>query len=200
MRHPRCWSNLFSPVNPTMYSSPFNKNHTAKALRRLSVLAGEANTVLELAFCHGTLIAVAYASARGRLGKVRPNDIAARLAASVRDELRLRADWLETDVAIFVAGSVLAHSLCLDEFAPGVILSVNTAAKILALKLHLLSTPLPAEATDLRDVEFLLEKIKVSSLDQIQRIYVRAFPGDPLSETAIQVINRGFRVKAVLRH
>ena len=142
-----------------MYSSSPNKNHTAKALRRLSVLAGEANTVLELAFCHGTLIAVACTSARGRLGEVRPNDIAVRLAASVR-----------------------------------------TAAKVLAMKLHLLRMPMPVEASDQRDVEFFLETIKVSSPDRIQRIYFRAFPGDPLSETALQLINRSFQVRAVLRH
>ena len=111
---------------------------------------------------------------------------------------RLRHDWLETDVAIFLSEAAAAsHTLSPLEFAPGVLLSVNSSAKVLAMKLHLLVAPLPPDATDARDAEYLLERISVSSPDQIQHIYARIFPADRFSGPARQLVDRVLRARFV---
>jgi len=176
-----------------------HKSHVTKALQHLSALAGQKGVMIELALCHGAVIAVASALNCTRGPAVRPNDIVVRLAETVYLEHRLRHDWLETDVAILLAAGVAGQNLQPAEFAPGVLLSVNETARILALKLSLLSGPLPPDATDARDAEFLLEKISVTSLDQIQRIYARVLPGDPLSDTAHRLITRVLNARVAKR-
>jgi hypothetical protein len=179
-----------------MNAAALHKSHVAKALHRLSDLASQANVMVELALCHGTVIAVAYSMEQLPLLVVRPNDIAIRLAEAVYMDQRLRHDWLETDVSIFMSEGTASHTLNAEDFAPGVRLSVNSSANVLARKLHLLRAPLPPDSTDAQDVEFLLGKIKVSSPEQIQHIYARAFPADSLSDTAHQIIDRVFRARA----
>jgi hypothetical protein len=180
----------------TMNAAALHKSHIAKALHRLSELASQANVMVELALCHGTVIAVTYSREQFPIFAVRPNDIAIRLAETIYMDQRLRHDWLETDVAAFMSEGTASHTLHAEDFAPGVRLSVNSSANVLARKLHLLRAPLPPDSTDARDVEFLLGKIKVSSPDQIQHIYARAFPADSLSDTAHQIIDRVLRARA----
>lgn len=170
-----------------------------KVLQRLSALATERNTVLELALCHGAVVTVAYQSEAGLPGEVRSNDIAVELAEAVHQEQHLRIDWLETDIAIFIAEAASKHRLVSGEFAPGVVISANSSARVLAMKLHLLRLPLRSGATDLRDAEFLLEKINIPSPGQIKYIYARAFPTSPLSDRAENLIQRAFHARSAAK-
>lgn len=178
-----------------MLTAPYNKSYVVKALHTLSAYADRAEAALELALCHGALIMVVRRAKRGCSAEVRPNDIAIHLAEVVLEEQRLRIDWLETDVAIFLAEAAARHALHADEFAPGVVLTVNASARVLAMKLHLLRAPLPPDSTDAQDAEFLLGKISVSSPAQVTHIYARAFPDSPLSDTAHRMIERVFRAR-----
>ena len=182
-----------------MQTASLHKNQVAKALHKLSTLAGQANVMIELALCHGAIIAVAYTIERYQCHVARPSDIAVHLAESVYLDQRLRHDWLETDVAIFLSEAATSPTLRPEEFAPGVLLSVNASAKVLAMKLHLLGAPLPPDATDARDAEYLLEKISVSSSDQIKHIYARIYPADRFSDTARQLVDRVFRARIATR-
>jgi len=182
-----------------MLYPPVTKAYAAKALHRLKDLAAATKTVVELALCHGAVVAVAYRADNGQRGEVQPNDIVAHLADAVREEMRLRIDWLETDIAIFMTEASADHSLREGEFAPGVVLSVNGAARVLAQKLHLLRAPLPPNATDVRDAEFLLTKISVSTPGQIKYIYARAFPDTPMSEEAEKLIRRVFHARSLAK-
>lgn len=184
----------------TVNVTALHTSHIAKALHQLSDLASQANVMVELALCHGTVIAVTYSMEQFPLFVVRPNDIVIRLAETVYLDQRLRHDWLETDVATYMAERAAAHTLLPDDFAPGVRMSVNSSANVLARKLYLLRAPLSVDATDARDAEFLIGKIKVISPDQIQRIYARAFPDEPLSDAAHQIIDRVFRARAATQH
>jgi len=176
-----------------------HKDSADKALRKLSALAGEAKTVIELALCHGTVVVVAYRAERNSRGDVEPNAIALHLAAAVREAMRLRCDWLEVDMASFLGEASADHTLQEHAYAPGVVLSVNSTARVLAQKLHLLRNALPPDATDERDAEFLLTRISVSAPGQIKHIYARVFPGIPLSEHAHQLIERAFHERLVAK-
>ena len=178
-----------------MSSPPIHKAYATKALRRLSALATASGTVIELALCHGAVVVVAYRADRGPRGEVQPNDIAIHLANAVSEEMRLRTDWLETDMAIFMTEASADHTLREDEFAPGVVVSVNGAARVLAQKLYLLREALPPNATDARDTEFLLTKISVSTPGQIKYIYARAFPDVPMNDHAAELIQRAFHAR-----
>jgi hypothetical protein len=179
--------------------SPVHKEHAIKALRRLSAIAAQSKTVIELALCHGAVVILAYHASEGSRGSVQPNAIAIHLADAVAEEMRLRSDWLETDIAIYMTEAVANHELREREFAPGVVLSVNGGARVLAHKLHLLGEPLPPSATDARDAEFLLTKISVLSPGQIKYIYARVYSGIPMNPAAEELIPRAFHARAVTR-
>lgn len=179
--------------------SPIHKEYATKALRRLSALAAQTKTVIELALCHGAVVVVAYHASEGSRGAVQPNAIAIHLADAVAEEMRLRSNWLETDIAIYMTEAVAHHDLRENEFAPAVTLSVNGGARVLAHKLHLLGEFLPPNATDQRDAEFLLTKISVSSPGQIKYIYARAYPELPMAPAAEELIERAFHARTVAK-
>jgi hypothetical protein len=179
--------------------SPIHKDYAIKALRRFSALAAQTKTVIELALCHGAVVIVAYHASEGSRGRVQPNGIAIHLADAVAEEMRLRSDWLETDIAIYMTEAVADHELRENEFAPGVMLSVNGGARVLAHKLHLLGESLPQSATDARDAEFLLTKISVSSPGQIKYIYARAYSGVLMSPAAEELIQRAFHARTLAK-
>jgi hypothetical protein len=182
-----------------MTASAAHKDYATKALRRLSVLASEAKIVIELALCHAAVVVGAYHASDGRRGGARPNDIAGHLAAAVSEEMRMRHDWLETDIAIYLTAAVANHELREGEFAPGIVLSVNGGARILAHKLFLLRDALPPSATDARDAEFLLTKISVSTPGQIKYIYARAYAEIPMSPAAEELIQRAFHGRVLVK-
>lgn len=162
----------------------------ARALRQYSALAVKAGCTVELALCHGAVCTVAYRWIGGLRGDVLPNDCCEALAAIVAETQRLRPDWVETEVAWFIATASFRHCLRPDEFAPGLTMTINTGARILAHKLHLLTAGLPSHATDARDAEFLLRKIHLASREQVDCIHHRYYPGSTLSSAARQLIAR----------
>ncbi len=171
-----------------MRRKPSESTPVTRALQQYSRLAVRAGCTFELALCHGTVCTLAFALNDAEPGEVWPNDLGLELAAAVAEAQRLRPDWVNTDVAAFIAAGNAGHTLQADEFAPGLILSINTGARVLAHKLHLLDRPLPAAATDLPDAAFLLRKIHLASPEQVERIYTRFYPGRKLNLTAEQLI------------
>ena len=166
-----------------------------QALWRLSALANQAGTVIEIALCHGAAVALAYRIEGDGRHEVRANDVAHHLARLVSEELRLRTNWLLTDAAIFIAESAGAKTWQPHAFAPGVLLSTGAAVDVLARKLHVLQAPLPPAATDAEDAEFLLEKVRIWSPGQVKFVYRRAFPEGRLSVTAQELIDRVCRAR-----
>jgi len=159
-----------------------------RALQQYSRLAARAGCTFEFALCHGTTWTLAFALNGDEAGEVLPNDLGLELAAAVAEAQRLRPDWVQTGVAQFIAAASADHTLQPDEFAPGLTLSINTGARVLAHKLHLLGSPLPAAATDLQDAAALLRKIHLTSPEQVERIYARYYPDQLLSQAAGQLI------------
>jgi hypothetical protein len=161
------------------------------------MLAANSGVVIELAFCHGAVVTVVYQVENGRPGAVRSNDLVVHFADAVSEEMRLRTDWIATDVAVFLFEEVADHTLQSNEFGPGVTLSVNGGARVLAHKLYLLRGNLPSNATDAADAEMLLAKVGFSTAGQIQYVYERAYPGVSLSEQAQGLIRRGSHARSL---
>ncbi|MBI2498055.1 MAG: hypothetical protein HYV75_09175 [Opitutae bacterium] len=115
---------------------------------------------------------------------VRPSDAAQRLARMVAREQGLPEDWLNDHVRRFIAAREEKNRLKGDEFGPGLRLSVPTAAYLLALKLQACRPRLPGYAGDEEDIRFLLKKIRPESVEAVEKISERFFPGDGLTERA----------------
>lgn len=179
-----------------MTTAPLRRQHATKALRALSHLAAKAGVRIELSLCYGALIALVHLSVQDGSSSICPNVPAHELARMVGEAQRLSLDWMKTDLVAYVTEEVRQHRLKGTEFQPGVVISINSAARTLAEKLHLLGTELSEGATDLQDAEFLLENIAVTLPQQIRHIYAKRYPHEPLSDLAEATINRSFRSRA----
>lgn len=163
------------------YLSTLSVEH---ALRRLAELAAAEHLVLELALCHGAVITVAYgqsesASARAKI--VEPGSRSDALVAKVAAEHRLPADWLKEDVKFYLATFAAHRRSDIDHFGPNLILCVSDSAHVLAMKLHACDVSRPPAATDLADVEFLVQKLHLVSWAAVMEVYERFFPGCSLN-------------------
>jgi hypothetical protein len=121
---------------------------------------------------------------------VHPSDLGRKLASQVAREQGLPEDWLNDDVRLFLADREAKRKLQGGEFGPGLIVSVPTAAYLLAMKLRACRAPLPGYTGDYEDIEFLLRKTETFSMAEAERIFDRFFPHDALSEAAREVIRR----------
>ena len=74
---------------------------------------------------------------------VRPSEIARRLALKVAQEFGLPEDWLNDQVAPFLAEKEAKRRLTGIDWGEGLRVSVPTAAYLLALKLRAARPPLP---------------------------------------------------------
>jgi len=171
-----------------MRRKPTITTPVSRALQQFSRLATRVGCTFELALCHGSVCTVAYHQVGESGNEVLPNDRGVELAGLVAETQRLRPDWVDTEVGPFIAAANAGHSLQADEFAPGLTLTINTGARVLAHKLHLLAAPLPAASTDARDAAFLLRKIHLASPEQVERIYARYYPDRELNAAARQLV------------
>jgi hypothetical protein len=167
------------------------KARLTRALRRLSELATAEGVVLELALYGGAVFTLVYGSRESTKdvdGILKPADVGARLVRQVAGEQNLNEKWLNDDVRQFLSHRGEQRSFPSQDFAPGLKISIATAAYLLALKLNACRRPLPGYPGDEADIRFLLEKLKLASLEQVEELHGRFFPGEGLHSRAIDVI------------
>jgi hypothetical protein len=75
-----------------------------------------------------------------------------------------------------------------ESFGPGLVVTVPTAAYLLALKLRACRPPLPGYPGDEPDIRFLLGKIKPASPREVETLFARFFPHDALTDRAQEII------------
>jgi hypothetical protein len=138
----------------------------------------------------GALFAVLFGSRDSTKEIVHPGDLARELAAQVARERNLPEAWLNDDVRCFLADNEAKRKLKGDEFGPGLQVSVPTAAYLLAMKLRACRAPQPGYGGDREDIRFLVRKMDLSSLADVERIHDRFFPRDTLSDAAIEVVRQ----------
>lgn len=163
-----------------------------QALRRLGELARAEGVELELSLYGGAVFTLVYGSRESTKdvdGVIRPAEIGRRLTREVAREQSLPEDWLNGDVAQFLAEREERRPYPKDDLGPGLIVTVPSAAYLLALKLRACRPPLPGYPGDEADIVFLLRKIRPGSREVITGIFERFFPHDVLSPLADDVID-----------
>jgi len=162
-----------------------------QALRRLAALAAAEGLVLELALYGGAVFTLVYHSravTKDVDGVLRPAAAGRRLARRVAAEQDLPEDWLNDDVRQFLSPHGKRRAYPGKEFAPGLTITIPTAAYLLALKLNSCRQPLPGDEGDEADIRFLLRKVRPASVSAMEEIHHRFFPGDGLSDRALDLV------------
>lgn len=126
---------------------------------------------------------------------VHPADVARELAAQVALEQGLPDGWLNDAAGFFLADNEAKRRLKGGEFGPGLQVSVPTSAYLLAMKLRACRALQPGYDGDQEDIRFLVQKMDLSSLADVEKIHDRFFPRDVLSETAIEVVRQAIEGK-----
>lgn len=173
------------------YDAP-SQDRLRQALRRLGEFARAEGLELELSLYGGAVFTLVYGSRESTKdvdGVIRPSEIGRKLARQVAREQALPEDWLNGDVAQFLAEREERRPYPKDDLGPGLVVTVPTAAYLLALKLRACRPPLPGYPGDEADILFLLRRIRPSSRDEISALFARFFPHDVLSPRAEDTID-----------
>lgn len=164
-----------------------------KALRRLSELATAEGLVLELALYGGAVFTLVYGSRETTKDVdaiIKPAEAGARLVKIVAAEQNLTEDWLNGEVRQFLSHCGERRPYPSQDFAPGLRITIPTAAYLLALKLNACRQPLPGNLGDEADILFLLARIKPTSVAAVEAIHDRFFPGEGLLADVIELIEK----------
>lgn len=169
-----------------------DKERLNQALRRLAALAAAEGVELELSLYGGAVFTLVYGSRDSTKdvdALIRPSDSGRRLAQQVAREQGLPEDWINSDVAQFLSDQEAKRTLPADTFGRGLVVTVPTAAYLLALKLRACRPPLPGYPGDEPDIRFLLGKIKAASRQEVAAIFAKFFPHDTLGDRAVEIID-----------
>lgn len=107
---------------------------------------------------------------------IRPNREGRELAATVGREFGLGEDWLNDQVKLFVAPNEQLRKLPWE--GPGIMLTAPTASYLLAMKALACREPLPGYEGDVQDLRFLIGKLGITSVEEIQSHIDRYYPDD----------------------
>jgi hypothetical protein len=174
------------------------RERLVRALRRLGELAVAARVELELSLYGGAVFTLVYGSRESTKdvdGLIRPAEVGWTLARRVATEQGLPEDWINGDVAQFLAEREERRPYPKDDLGAGLVVTVPTAAYLLALKLRACRPPLPGYAGDEQDIRFLLGEIRPASRAVVEAAFTRFFPQDVLSTRAEEIIDDFFAKK-----
>ena len=166
-----------------------------EALNLLGQRAEQEKIDLELCIYGGSAMMLAYGS-RERTKDVdaivRPSEVAQRLARNVAEQLGLHESWLNDDVKQFISDS--------GTFAPLQIEGLEEAARrhlritrpsasyLLAMKCLACRSGLPGYAGDVEDIRFLIQKMNIHTIAEIDEHIDRFYPYDALTLQALATI------------
>ncbi len=166
-----------------------------EALNLLGRLAEQEGVTLELCLYGGAALMLAYGardSTKDLDVIAHPSDVTARLAQSVAADLGLDESWLNDSVRQFVSD--------LGTFAPLEIHDLEATAKqrlritrpsasyLLAMKCMAGRSALPGYAGDVADIRFLIQKMGIRTLTEIEAHMDRYYPRDPPTPRARELL------------
>ncbi len=159
-----------------------NKSTILEALRRLGREAREAGVRLEISLYGGSAMLLAFnsRSATKDIDAILvPREEGEGLAARVARDLDLPEDWINSDVTQFISPKKEAkRRLSEIERETGLIVHAPTARYLLAMKALACRRPIGAYQGDLEDLRFLIRKIGIRSVEEIQEIIDAFYPDD----------------------
>jgi len=160
-----------------------------QALKLLAELAEKEHLYLELCIYGGSALMLAYdcrESSKDIDVIMRPRDKALRLAQKVAETLNLHEDWLNDDVKMYLGEKPALRQLVLDEVnSPFLTLSVPTAGYLLAMKALACRRVLPGFKGDIDDLSFLIKKMNIRSVEEIQIHIDKYFIDSPLPAATV---------------
>lgn len=168
-----------------------------RALRRIGELAQQKNIELELAIYGGCAMILAFDRrmlTRDVDAVFHPVESVRPLIQQVAGELGLPDDWLNDDVRQFLAPKGAMRELPID--LPGIKVTAPTASYLLAMKALAGRRPLPGYAGDEADLRFLIRKIGIHSIDEVQAHIDRYYPDDHPSDSAKAMMAQIIREEA----
>jgi hypothetical protein len=164
------------------------------ALTRLSELAQKENTILEISLYGGALMLLAYDSRQTTKDVdaiIHPPDVGRRLVAKVAGERGWHDSWLNDDVRFFVSTVETRHAWTPPGLnAPFLRISRPTAKYLLAMKVMACRKALPGYSGDEADIAFLLGKMGVKNVAEVENIVDQYFPDTVLPAATILVIEK----------
>jgi hypothetical protein len=155
------------------------KNTILRALRRLGELASGKEIALELSIYGGCAMMLAFdrrTVTRDVDAIFHPVDKVRPLIAQVANEFGLPDEWLNDDVRQFLAPTGAMRDLPLD--LPGLKVTMPTASYLLAMKALAGRRALPGYEGDAADLRFLIRKLGIKTIDEVQEHIDRYYPDD----------------------
>lgn len=152
------------------------------ALTRLGELAERQGVKLEVCLYGGAVMMLAYNSraiTKDVDAVIQPSGLGHRLARQVGAELDLPEQWINDDVKVFLAPSGTTRVLPWD--GPGIVLTAPTANYLLAMKALACRHALPGYQGDLDDLRFLIGKLEIRSVGEIQSTIDKYYPDDVIT-------------------
>lgn len=160
-----------------------NKEVILAALSRLGELADAEGIQLECCIYGGVLMMLAYdarISTKDVDAVIRPGETGLKLAERVGREMGLPENWLNDQVKLFLAPREELRELPLD--MKGVHVTSPTAGYLLSMKALACRSALPGYEGDIEDLRFLIRKMEITSVEEIQEWIDRYYPDDVIPE------------------
>lgn len=152
------------------------------ALRRLGELSMAEGLKLEVSIYGGAAFMLAYdnrAMTRDVDALIKPKEEGERLVKVVGVEMDLDPDWLNSNVQLFLSPKPEAkRRLGKIEDETGLVVHVPTAKYLLAMKALACRRQIGAYPGDMGDLAFLIKKMGIQTVDQIQEAVNAFYPDD----------------------
>lgn len=159
-----------------------NRDEVIFALSRLGQFASDEGIALEVSIYGGAAFLLAFDSreaTRDIDAILRPKEEGERLVATVARELGIPDDWLNSNVEQFVSPKKEAkRRLAAIEDETGLIVHVPSSKYLLAMKALACRRPIGSYQGDIEDLRFLIAKIGISSIEEIQEAIDAFYPDD----------------------
>lgn len=167
------------------------KDLLLKAFSRMGELAHGQGMKLEICLYGGAVMMLAYNTRQMTKdvdAVIEPSALGWRLARQVGEEFGLPDAWINDDVKVYLAPS--GQTRLLPWEADGIALTAPTAGYMLALKALACRQPLPGFQGDFADLRFLIRKIGVRSVDEIQDHIDKYYPDDVIAKDKTIVLRQ----------
>jgi hypothetical protein len=156
------------------------------ALRRLGELSKAEGIKLEVSIYGGTAFMLAYnsrAMTRDVDALLKPKEEGERLVQIVAEEMGLEKEWLNSNVQLFLSPKIESkRRLAWIEDETNLIIHVPTAKYLLAMKAIACRRTLGDYPGDMEDLAFLIKKMEIRSVAQIQEAIDVFYPDDVIPE------------------
>ncbi len=161
-----------------------SRSEIVRALTRLGELCASSGSKVEVAVYGGTVMMFAFDCRRATKDVdaiFRPPGVVEPLIARVAKELGLPSDWMNSGVKTFI-GRREALTDFPELSVPGIMVTRPSAEYLLAMKCMAARLPTPFREGDIADIKFLLRKLGIESIAELERLVADYYGGRMLQD------------------